>query len=263
MKTIIQRFFVLGVLFVMSSVLHASEGTQIKPSKNLKADRILFVGNSYLYYNDSLHNHVKRMVQEKFPKRKKLLSYKSSTIGGSRLVHHNLDHLLDSKNIGVSKNFELVILQGGSTEPLSKKSRRQFHEQAGTMIEKIKASGGKAALYMTHAYVKPHKKYAPGMINDIKSTYVKAGNDNEALVIPVGLAFEMAYRIKPDIKLHKEFDGTHPSLLGTYLAANVVFATLFKSSPIGLEYNYFDTISDEDREFLQKIATVTVAEFFK
>ena len=86
MKTIIKRFFVLVVFFVMSSVSHASEGTQIKPSKNLKADRILFVGNSYLYYNDSLHNHVKRMVQEKFPKRKKLLSYKSSTIGGSRLA---------------------------------------------------------------------------------------------------------------------------------------------------------------------------------
>jgi hypothetical protein len=101
------------------------------------------------------------------------------------------------------------------------------------------------------------------MINDIKSTYIKAGNDNEALVIPVGLAFEMAYRIKPGIKLQKEFDGSHPSLLGTYLAANVVFATLFKTSPIGLEYNYFDTISDTDRDFLQKIATATVAEFFK
>ena len=263
MRNTIQRIFVLVVFLVLSSGSHASEGPQVKSLKGLKPNRILFVGNSYLYYNDSLHNHVKRMAAEKFPERAKLVSYKSSTIGGSRLAHHNLDHLLDSKNIGVRKNFELVILQGGSMEPLSKKSRRQFHEQAGKMIDKITASGGKAALYMTHAYVKPHKKYAPGMINDIKSTYIKAGNDNEALVIPVGLAFEMAYRIKPGIKLHKEFDGSHPSLLGTYLAANVVFATLFKTSPIGLEYNYFDTISDEDRDFLQKIATATVAEFFK
>ena len=71
MKATIQRIFILVVFFVISPVLHASEGKQIKPSKNLKADRILFVGNSYLYYNDSLHNHVKRMVQEKFPERKK------------------------------------------------------------------------------------------------------------------------------------------------------------------------------------------------
>jgi CII-binding regulator of phage lambda lysogenization HflD len=25
-------------------------------------NRILFVGNSYLYYNDSIHNHVKRLL---------------------------------------------------------------------------------------------------------------------------------------------------------------------------------------------------------
>ena len=101
------------------------------------------------------------------------------------------------------------------------------------------------------------------MIKNIKSLYLKAGNDNQSLVIPVGLAFEKAYQYSPDIKLHKDFDGSHPSLLGTYLAANVVFATLFKTSPIGLKYNYFDTISDKDRDFLQKIATLTVGEFFK
>ena len=28
--------------------------------------RILFVGNSYLYYNDSVHNHVERMLIEHY-----------------------------------------------------------------------------------------------------------------------------------------------------------------------------------------------------
>ena len=88
------------------------------------------------------------------------------------------------------------------------------------------------------------------MIEDIKGAYLKAGNDNNTLVIPVGLAFEKAYQLRPDIELHKSFDGTHPSLLGTYLAASVVFASIFRTSPIGLEYNYFDEISDKDRDFL-------------
>ncbi|MDG1749965.1 MAG: hypothetical protein P8H89_09860, partial [Porticoccaceae bacterium] len=70
-------------------------------------------------------------------------------------------------------------------------------------------------------------------------------------------------QLRPDIELHKSFDGTHPSLLGTYLAASVVFASIFRASPIGLEYNYFDEISDKDRDFLQRVATVTVAEFFQ
>jgi hypothetical protein len=263
MKIIIKRFFLLIIFWGVCSGLHASEGPQVKTLKGLKPNRILFVGNSYLYYNDSLHNHVKRMFAEKFPASAKKTSYKSSTIGGSRLAHHNFEHLLDAKNIGVSKNFELVILQGGSTEPLSRKSRQQFQEQARIAIEKVRKSGGEAALYMTHAYVKPHKKVKSGMIEDIKSAYLKAGNDNNTLVIPVGLAFEKAYQLRPDIELHKSFDGTHPSLLGTYLAASVVFASIFRTSPIGLEYNYFDEISDKDRGFLQRVATVTVAEFFQ
>ncbi|KRO96634.1 MAG: hypothetical protein ABS24_08720 [SAR92 bacterium BACL26 MAG-121220-bin70] len=262
MKNVIQKILILVVFLTISSELLASDRPQVKSLDGLKPNRILFVGNSYLYYNDSLHNHVQRMAAEKFPEKAKFAKYKSSTIGGSRLAHHNLDHLLKAKNIGVKKPFELVILQGGSMEPLSEPARRQFNEQAKTMIEKIKTSGGKAALYMTHAYVKPHGKYAPGMIDDIRSLYVKAGNDNKALVIPVGIAFKKAYQYRPDIVLHKDFDGSHPSLLGTYLAANVVFASIFKTSPVGLKYNYFDAVADEDRDFLQKVAEETVSEFF-
>jgi hypothetical protein len=255
---------IIFTLFLTISLMSiASDGPQVKSLENSEPDRILFVGNSYLYYNDSLHNHVKRMVEEKFPKKIKLLKYKSSTIGGSRLAHHNLDHLLSAKNIGISKPFELVILQGGSSEPLSRSAREKFKGKASEMVKKVKAAGGESALYMTHAYVKPHKKYAAGMIDDIKSVYLQAGNDNDALVIPVGIAFENAYKLRPSIVLHKDFDGTHPSLLGTYLAASVVFATIYKTSPIGLKYNYFNAISDADKDFLQKVATLTVAQFFK
>ena len=57
-------------------------------------NRVLFVGNSYLYYNDGLHNHVKRMVAERYPDTEsRRLAYKSSTIGGARLSHHNIDWL--------------------------------------------------------------------------------------------------------------------------------------------------------------------------
>ena len=33
-------------------------------AKETSLTRVLFIGNSYLYYNDSLHNHVERMAQE-------------------------------------------------------------------------------------------------------------------------------------------------------------------------------------------------------
>ena len=135
-------------------------------------------------------------------------------------------------------------------------------DTAKEVINTIHESGAEAALYMIHAYVEPHENANPQMIKDIKQMYVDVGNKNNALVIPVGIAFENAYNARPDITLHKPFDGSHPSLLGTYLASCVVFASITQKTPIGIEYNYFDEISDSDKPFLQKIAHSTVEEFF-
>ena len=69
----------------------------------------------------------------------------------------------------------------------------------------------------------------------------------------MGLAFELAYKEKPSIKLHHP-DGTHPGPLGTYLASATVVASITDKSPEGLEFNYYDSINDKDRAFLQEIA---------
>ena len=78
----------------------------------------------------------------------------------------------------------------------------------------------------------------------------------------MGIAFENAYKMKPNIKLHKSFDGSHPSMLGTYLASCVVLASITQKTPKGLHYNYFNNISDADKKFLQDIAHMTVESFF-
>ena len=54
---------------------------------------ILFIGNSYLYYGDSLHNHFKRMVEEFLINYDGGPNVKSATIGGARLKHHNVEGL--------------------------------------------------------------------------------------------------------------------------------------------------------------------------
>ncbi len=181
--------------------------------------RVLLVGNSYLYYGDSLHNHLRRMVMAADPATQKKLKYKSATIGGARLEHHNIDWLTKPGQIGVKEPFELVVLQGGSVAPLSEKRRSAFKETVAKYAEVIRARGGQVALYMTHVYVSPHKKAAPENLALTESLYVETGNENNALVIPVGLAFDEAYRRKPGIQLHKTYDGSHPDLIGTYLAA--------------------------------------------
>ena len=92
--------------------------------------------------------------------------------------------------------------------------------------------------------------------------YVETGNAIRAMVIPVGLAFAEAYARRPDVRLHKDFDGSHPSLLGTYLAACVVFTSLYKTSPMGNSYDYFGKVKEPDAKFLQKVAFDTVKRFY-
>jgi hypothetical protein len=106
---------------------------------------------------------------------------------------------------------------------------------------------------MTHAYTKADSRYEPNLIEKIKTTYYSAGKASNSIVIPVGLAYEIAYAARPNIKLH-HVDGTHPGPLGTYLAAATVLASITNESPVGLEFNYYDSISDDDRVFLQEMA---------
>ncbi|MEY3614026.1 MAG: hypothetical protein RJB14_3748 [Pseudomonadota bacterium] len=216
--------------------------------------RILFVGNSYYYYNNSLHNHLRGFV-EATPKQKQYpLAYKSSTIGGSSLDHHPIDWLTEPGRIGVKEPFEWVVLAGNSADALKDSSRQKFHETVRQYSQVIQSRGGKTALYMTHAYVSPHKQANSGNIAKIVDMFNTVGRDVGAKVIPVGLAFELSYQRKPEWRLHDEHDGSHPSVLGTYLAAAVTYATLYGLDPVGNAYDYRGKVTAEQALFLQQVA---------
>jgi len=253
--------YILLLILLYSNSIFALE-VKITSLDNKTPERVLYIGNSYLYYNDSLHNHVRRMLDEVYESEIDTTNYKSVTISGSRSWHHDIDHSLNYKNLGVKNPFQLVIFQGGSGETNTEKERNIFSDEVSKIVKKIKNAGAEAALYMIHAYVEPHEDKNPGMIENIKQMYIDAGNKNDALVIPVGIAFENAYKAEPSIKLHKDYDGSHPSLLGTYLASCVVFASITGISPLKIEYSYFNEINNIEKEFLQKIAHKSVEDFF-
>lgn len=226
--------------------------------------RILFVGNSYFYYNDSLHNHVARMLLADNPLlTRSSLEYKSFTISGASLAHHPIDWLVTPGRLGVIEPFELVIMHDGSAQPLSPQGRARSRELIKQYAAAIQAQGGHVALYMTHAYVQPHKQTQPDNITKTAKHYIDAGNEINALVIPVGLAFDEAYRRRPDIRLHAEFDGSHPSLLGTYLAACVTYYSIYGKPCENNKYDYFGRINAGDMRFLQQVGDEVVNQFFK
>ena len=86
MKTIL-----LSILLFSNTLL--SLDVNVKSLNNKTPERVLYIGNSYLYYNDSLHNHVRRMLEEKYSKEVDTNNYKMVTISGSRLIHHNIESL--------------------------------------------------------------------------------------------------------------------------------------------------------------------------
>ena len=211
---------------------------------------ILFVGNSYLYYNNSVHNYVEFMLREYYGTE---IETKLSAIGGSKLHHHNIDHLLKPDNLNLDQQIDLLIMQGGSTEVIAKKDQDKFIKSVNEFSAKAQAKGVKTALYMTHAFTKADRRFEQNLIKKIAKTYFEAGERSDSIVIPVGLAYEIAYKERPSIKLH-HIDGTHPSPLGTYLGAATVFASITDKSPEGLEFDYYGTINEKDRIFLQEVA---------
>ena len=254
---------VFAVAIGLGATTIAGEKPTVKTLSVENPSHLLLVGNSYLYYSNSLHDHLLRMVIAAGLFERDDLGYKSVTINGARLTHHEVENYLKPGQLGIDQPFQVTVLQGHSTSSFTQENRALFESAVRKHAESIRQAGGEVALYLTPAYVSPNKKRRPGMLRDTESLYTKVGNEIGALVIPVGLAFEESYRRRPNLQLHRAYDGTHPSLLGTYLAAATVFAALYSQSPIGNPYDYFGAIDSETTLFLQQVAHDTVEKFYQ
>ena len=107
---------------------------------------------------------------------------------------------------------------------------------------------------MTWAY-----KDKPEMALQLSEQYTIAGNDNDALVIPGGLAFANAIRKRPDLEFY-QLDKRHPTLIGTYLSACTIYASVYKKSPVG--NTYIAGIDPNLANFLQTTAWEKVQAYF-
>ncbi len=83
----------------------------------------------------------------------------------------------------------MVVLQGQSREPINKKKSEQFQASAQQLDQMIREAGSKTVLFMTWAY-----KDKPKMARPLADAYTKMDNELNALVVPVGLAFDIVAR---------------------------------------------------------------------
>ncbi len=177
------------------------------------------MGNSFFYYNNSMHNHFGRLV--------------ASAPSGSAPARRPRSTSVTISGSGLQSVFHATVKK---------------HAQA------LERAAVRPVLFMSWAY-----KDKPEMTAQLAEQYTLAGNANNALVIPAGLAFAKAIAKQPQVELY-EADKRHPSLAGTYLAACTAFAALYRQSPVGLAYTA--GLPPDLVKLLQTSAWETAQEYF-
>jgi len=188
--------------------------------------KILFIGNSYTYYNDGVDFHLEKML--KADKSSDSVNYdiQEIAVGSYTLEAHYADQLTISKI--KSEKWKVVVLQEQSTRPINNPDL--FLEYAGKLDAEIKKANSKTVLYMTWA-----QKDSPSDMSILASSYLSVGAQLNAQVAPVGKLWEYIQKAYPQIELYIS-DNKHPTLSGTYTAACVFYFSLFKKNPIENTY---------------------------
>lgn len=187
---------------------------------------ILFVGNSFTFYNNSIYLHLRKLLQAEDPATRQKIFLKSMTISGAVLTDHRggLQQMLESRA------WEVIVLQGHSREAIEPDMARGFQSAAKEFSGTVRSRGAEPVLFMTWAYAD-----RPEMTDKLVAAYTRLGEESGMRVVPVGLAFANAQKQVDGIRLH-DADNVHPSLAGTYLAAAVFYSALYGKSPAALAY---------------------------
>lgn len=260
--------------YVLVLALAAGYGTlataQTKPLRSevggAAPATMLWAGNSFFYYNNSMHSQVINLVRAADPEAAPRAV--SVTISGSGMDWHDMESYFRPNGLGKysfdannnvvfnkpGRQFDAVIIADCSQCPIHPQLKPVFHEYAKKQSTVISANGARPILFMTWAY-----KDKPEMAAQLAEQYTIAGNANDVLVIPAGLAFAKAIAKRPDLEFYHA-DKRHPTLIGTYLAACVTYAAIYKKSPVGNTYTA--GIDAATAALLQGVAQETVGEYY-
>lgn len=225
---------------------------------------VLWVGNSFFYYNNSMHGHVGQLIQGATSGDKAGHRAVSATISGSGINWHDLESHFKPGGVGsysfdrnnnvvfntFTKPFDVVLMMDCSQCPIHPQLQKFFYDYAQKNSDIARKNGARPAFFMSWAY-----QDKPEMTEQLAAEYTKAGRLHNALVVPAGLAFAASIKARPDLNLYVA-DKRHPSLAGTYLAACTVLASLYKTNPEGNSYTA--GLDPETARFLQGVAWRTV-----
>jgi hypothetical protein len=202
---------------VVSACVAAAVGAAAAPQPEPTL-RVLFLGNSLTEAND-----LPGLVAAFGRARGASLEIGAFTPGGYSLEDHWADQ---GRQLLASGDWDAVVLQQGpSALPESQVLLRRF---AIAWADEARRAGAVPALYTV--WPEAYRSYA---LPTVIASYRDAARAAGARVLPAGAAWREAWRRKRSLPLYGP-DGFHPSPMGSYLAALVVYAGLTDTTPVGL-----------------------------
>ncbi|OYZ49123.1 MAG: hypothetical protein B7Y15_10785, partial [Bacteroidetes bacterium 24-39-8] len=192
--------------------------------------RVLFVGNSYVYYNNLIQ--MIGLITDSIDTK---IICKKSVFGGSTLGDHwNGRKGLKSRQIIANGKFDIVVIQDNSMWPIDHKDSVLYFGEL--FCKEIKQKGARPFLYNTWA-----RQKTPETQNAINLVYQELGKAQGATVVPVGSCWSKALEIKKDADLFN-IDGSHPSAMGSFLIALSFIKQITGKLPENYPtvYNYVD-----------------------
>jgi len=247
-----RRSLLIAAACLLISLFLGSGFAQEAPKPADKNLRVLFVGNSYCYYND-----MPAMLRDLAKSRPKgvQIEVESITPGGVGMKQHfESTGALEKIRAG---GFTHVVLQGQSLEPISRPE--EFQSFARKLATEAKTARAEVVFYQTWARRAGAKEYGESwsggtpkkMQAGLSESYAKAAK-GLGRVARVGDAWSAA-RAEKDAPELFDADGSHPSPAGSYLAACVLYETLSGKSCLELEQRP-DSIAAEIAPRLRKSA---------
>ncbi|WP_286786263.1 MULTISPECIES: SGNH/GDSL hydrolase family protein [Pseudomonas] len=209
MRTQLRQFFLTSFLFVTAVFSQAQAGEPLQ---------VLFVGNSYTFYNQ-LPLMVRQMSVE--AKQPRALEVKDVTVAGSSLKQHWARG--DVQKVLASQHWDYVVIQDFSLMPLQDaESTRKY---AGLVAQAARQAGAQPIFYLTWA-----RQNDPSMQSTLDAVYTQVAKENHGLLAPVGDAWKVALASQPQPTLFIA-DGSHPTYTGSYLAASVFYSLIYGNPP--------------------------------
>jgi hypothetical protein len=192
--------------------------------------RVLFIGNSYTYFN----NLPEIFTQLAVFGRQDRIETRMVAPGGWRLKDHWEQG--ETRRALRERKWNYVVLQEQSMLGISffldgrprVSSDEVFRPYARKWAAEVRKAGAIPIFYLTWA-----RKANPEDQAALNYIYMRAARENGAQVAPVGIVWAQVREQQPILELYVA-DGSHPSPAGSYLAACTLYATIFHQSPAGL-----------------------------